>query len=385
MLRIRRTLDAATGPSAVIDFHSGNGDPQQQGAGPAIQYMHMLPFVDSLWFGESFRYNSPADYWLTEISGLPYGLSSDMLGGDCTSKVSCLATSGPNPFRGMVFGMTGRYDEPTYAGRIWSLWDEIAIHNMTMSGWFDANPAVKINHLSNPAVIYSRSDDKHVKGEDAQLLPDGRGGQHKQPANWSGPYAGYFPGCAGPGPGSPPPPCKSETTLEAAERACDAMPFSECAGVTGCSGCAHYQLRQGPALSMVPGDSEMSWARNCSKDSSSCPIALGKIENPVYATAYILKGSRALVAIANFGLTDTNVTLEIDWAQLGLSASAVQTLRAPALGGFNPRDAFGNELPGTPALQNATSFPVDGVIPVDGARGWLLLVEEVYAEQPSHA
>ena len=62
MLRIRRTLDMAIGPTAAIDFHSGN-DFEFWGESPAIRYMHMLPFVDSLWFGESFRYNTPADYW----------------------------------------------------------------------------------------------------------------------------------------------------------------------------------------------------------------------------------------------------------------------------------------------------------------------------------
>ena len=72
----------------------------------------MLPFVDSLWFGESFRYNTPPDYWLTELSGLPYGLFSDMLGGDCHSDTHCQASSGPNPHRGMIFGMTSRFDEP---------------------------------------------------------------------------------------------------------------------------------------------------------------------------------------------------------------------------------------------------------------------------------
>ena len=130
-----------TGPTAAIDFHSGNTLSTSSG-GPALQYMHMLPFVDSLWFGESFRYNSPADYWLTEISGLPYGLSADMLGGDCTTAADCSSTSGPNPFRGIVFGMTGRFDEGTYASRIWHLWDEIGIINMTMIGWFDEVPAV---------------------------------------------------------------------------------------------------------------------------------------------------------------------------------------------------------------------------------------------------
>ena len=125
MLRIRRTLDEAVGPTAAIDFHSGN-DFSSWGEGPAIRYMHMLPFVDSLWFGESFRYNSPADYWLTEISGQPFGLFGDTLGPDCTSSASCRAggqrAAGPNPFRSMVFGMTGRFDEPTYASVLWKLW-----------------------------------------------------------------------------------------------------------------------------------------------------------------------------------------------------------------------------------------------------------------------
>jgi hypothetical protein len=37
MLRIRRTLDAAVGPTAAIDLHSGN-DFTSWGAGPAIRY-----------------------------------------------------------------------------------------------------------------------------------------------------------------------------------------------------------------------------------------------------------------------------------------------------------------------------------------------------------
>ena len=41
-----------------------------------------FPFLDSLWFGESFHYNSPADTFLVEISGLPFGLFGDMLGSE---------------------------------------------------------------------------------------------------------------------------------------------------------------------------------------------------------------------------------------------------------------------------------------------------------------
>jgi len=37
-------------------------------------YLEHFPFIDRLWFGEGFDYNEPPDYWLTEISGIPFGL-----------------------------------------------------------------------------------------------------------------------------------------------------------------------------------------------------------------------------------------------------------------------------------------------------------------------
>ena len=357
MLRIRRTLDQAVGPAAAIDFHSGN-DFSSWGASPAIRYMHMLPFVDSLWFGESFRYNSPADYWLVEISGLPFGLSSDMLGGDCTSSEACRVVSSPNPFRGMIYGMTGRFNEATYASELWHLWDEIDILNTTMVGWFDETPAVRVlTHTS-----------------DARL-----GTAPPQPSNWSGPYPGYLAGCAGPGPGSPPPPCASEPSLAAAQRKCDAMPMAQCSGVTKEG--AVYQLRQA-SLSSVAGGTEMSWARNCSAEPRTCPVSIPPINDAVEATAFVAKGARTLIVIANFGVMDRNVTLEIDWAQLGLTKGSAK-LRAPLLNGFVPRGPFGGALPRAPNMQDAAEFDVDSVIPVKGAWGWLLLLEEPQAKGDS--
>ena len=52
-------------------------------------------------------------------------------------------------------------------------------------------------------------------------------------------------------------------------------------------------------------------------------------------------------------------------------------------GGFTPRDALGDALPGTLALQEAREFGLSGPpavgesesILVKGARGWFLLVE----------
>ena len=160
---------------------------------------------------------------------------------------------------------------------IWKLWDEFNIRNSTMIGAFDANPAVTVHHLAPPP-------SPPPPPPPSSLF-----------TNWSGPYKGYIAGCAGPGPGSPPPPCASASTLAAAERACEAMPFAQCAGVTkeGPS----YQLRQ--ANLNIVSSGEVSWARNCSAEQTSCPSLKPRdtIQDPVHATVYVQKGVRALIGI----------------------------------------------------------------------------------------
>ena len=44
-----------------------------------MQFMHLMPYIDSLWLGEGYDYNEEADYWLVEVSGLPFGLMGDMM------------------------------------------------------------------------------------------------------------------------------------------------------------------------------------------------------------------------------------------------------------------------------------------------------------------
>jgi hypothetical protein len=96
MKRVRKVLDRRR-PGALIDLHSANQyNPRDGFASSANLYLEHLPFVDRLWFGEYFDYDSPPDYWLVEISGIPFGLMGEML------------EKGGNPWRGMLFGMTRR-------------------------------------------------------------------------------------------------------------------------------------------------------------------------------------------------------------------------------------------------------------------------------------
>jgi hypothetical protein len=129
MKRVRKVLDRGR-PGALIDLHSANQFNVRDGyASSANLYLEHFPFLNRLWFGEYFDYGSPADYWLVETSGIPFGLMSEMLEG------------GGNPWRGMVFGMTGRLPWAGDPRPLWKAWDEFGIADSRMIGyWVDSRP-----------------------------------------------------------------------------------------------------------------------------------------------------------------------------------------------------------------------------------------------------
>ena len=100
--RVRRIFDRYN-PDAKIDMHTciHFSDSLALGFGfghNMLMYMSIFPYIDSLWIGEGYNYDAnDSDYLLLEISGLPFGLMSEMLEGDC------------NVWRGMLYGMTSRY------------------------------------------------------------------------------------------------------------------------------------------------------------------------------------------------------------------------------------------------------------------------------------
>ena len=143
MKRVRKTMDHAA-DSCLIDFHSGNNYDVAYGLNsPVNQYLELFPYVNSLWIGEGYNYNETPDYWLTEISGIPFGLYSEML-------QSC-----GNAYRGMVYGMTSRLG---WVGcnpeNIWKLWDSFGIHGSEYIGYWDNSNPVQTNHVDILAGVY---------------------------------------------------------------------------------------------------------------------------------------------------------------------------------------------------------------------------------------
>lgn len=148
----------------VIDLHSANQYNNRDGFNnSAFLYMEHFPFITRLWFGEYFEYGLNPDYWLIEVSGIPFGLTGEML------------EKGGRPYRGMIYGMTTRVYGKYNPTAIWKLFDDFGIADSKMFGyWIKKSPingncnSIKITSYlkKNKALIVFASwsnSDKRIK------------------------------------------------------------------------------------------------------------------------------------------------------------------------------------------------------------------------------
>jgi len=146
MKRVRKILDRLR-PGSLIDFHSWNHFNDRAGfVNCANLYMENLPFVDRIWFGEGFDYNESPDYWLIEISGIPFGQMGEMLQG------------GGNPWRGMIYGMTARMPWSGNPEHIWRVCDEFGIQESEMYGYWTPKCPIQTNHKDILATLYKNPE-----------------------------------------------------------------------------------------------------------------------------------------------------------------------------------------------------------------------------------
>ena len=113
----------------------------------ALLYMPLMPYLDSLWIGEGFYYDTVnADYLLVEVSGLPFGLMGEML------------QDGGNPWRGMLYGMTCRYP---WGGKdpapIWKLRDDFGFDDVKLIGFWDDTLPVSSDREDVKATVYENA------------------------------------------------------------------------------------------------------------------------------------------------------------------------------------------------------------------------------------
>ena len=142
MKRIRRIMEKYR-PEALIDLHSNTA----YSIGPANQYTGFFPYVDRLWFGESFQYNKMTpDEWLVTASGIPFGQMAEMLQG------------GGNRYLGMVYGETARDSYGEFSPRpVWNLWKTFGITDAKMIGYWDKDSPVHTNHPNVKATVFVKA------------------------------------------------------------------------------------------------------------------------------------------------------------------------------------------------------------------------------------
>ncbi len=136
--RAKKVLSKIDG---LIDMHMWNHEEVRAGDVSCMNlYTELIPFLDSVWLGEGFFYKkySP-EYMLAEVSGIPYGVTGQMLEG------------GGDLYLGMLYGMNNRYGWH-YRNAVWmyKIWDDFGISDSRMLGyWHSKNPV----STDNPNVL----------------------------------------------------------------------------------------------------------------------------------------------------------------------------------------------------------------------------------------
>ena len=143
--RARRILDS-DGKERLIDIHSWNHMNKWAGYANSLHlYTELLPYVDRTWIGEGFPANNTADFWLVEMSGIPFGLLSETL-------------DARNQFRGLVYGMLPRLPWSGNPVPLWNLFDQFDMKNASIHGYWDEQCPVKTDNKNLPATVFVNGD-----------------------------------------------------------------------------------------------------------------------------------------------------------------------------------------------------------------------------------
>ena len=147
MKRVARVLHGLKSESGYINFHTGNAahDATTYRITPMSGYMEHLPYVSHLHFGEQFDNRAAADYYLIEMSGIPFGLVNEYRG----------TPHRENPYRGMIYAGAGRFDPSRYS--LWRFWDDFGIQETEMIGYWEPDCPVRTGREDILATVYRKN------------------------------------------------------------------------------------------------------------------------------------------------------------------------------------------------------------------------------------
>lgn len=129
--RLRKVLYANNPREGHLWWHAGNNyDFMNNHSSIYSTNMEAMPFFSQAWNGEAVDFSHSPDYYLVELSGIPFGLPAEMLEHN----------TGGNQYHGIIYGMSGRI-HPS-ARYMYHLWDKFDIANAEMIGYWTKKPPV---------------------------------------------------------------------------------------------------------------------------------------------------------------------------------------------------------------------------------------------------
>lgn len=134
----------------LIDIHSWNHFNEWAGYANSLHiYLELLPYIDRTWIGEGFGADNTSDFWLVEMSGIPFGLLSETL-------------DAKNLMRGMAFGMLPRLPWSGNPVPMWKLWEAFGMKNARMIGYWDSRNPVKCKSGDVKATLFCNDKNKQA-------------------------------------------------------------------------------------------------------------------------------------------------------------------------------------------------------------------------------
>ena len=309
----------------------GNGGAN---APPGVRYIAHMAYADSLWNGEGFKWNLGPDYWLVEVSGLIHGITADRLGGD-------------DNIKGMLYATYRRNSGESKA--LWKFWDAVQIEKMAMIGYWEADAAVTLRWAHGPdsskttqqpfSSLTANSTSTCTWKETTGRFITGSGGAAGD--------IGFGSTCG--------PPRKFDypaMTVEQIQQTCCNLgdgcvafswsskqnplkPGIACArkgwgngGYSKLPGYNGYEKTNIPRPTPPPGPPPPPPPGVCPPES-------------ILATTYVDYQVRAVVVVASWCASPKQVSLQLDWAILGMREGEVEVTQ-PAIAGVQVAKAHGD-------------------------------------------
>ena len=144
MTRLRRIFRIYRGCDPILDFHAWESFNSAYCV--PLRDMERFPFLSRLWLGEGVKYDLESyENWLIRLSGIPFGLTSEMLGKG-------------NPCLGLLFGMTNRYGWGGDPRELWKVFDDFGIEDSVMLPGHVPELDIATGHPDVHATLWKKAD-----------------------------------------------------------------------------------------------------------------------------------------------------------------------------------------------------------------------------------